>query len=206
MINKTQDMLGHVDAIFLLGMMLKTIGSSLGLLEAGVPIYVDKPLAPPKKAEYLLKSYTLVRFSHVLRFAKRALGKDKKTLGSIKHVIGRTPNTWNKYIIHAIDPILENLEPQGSIIHFKRTNIKTTTKLDFCWETGVTCSLQSLGKKISPIELEFIGTQSSQKCVFLDSFQAFKKALETFINDSVLHKISHKTRIIKSIELIELGN
>ena len=142
-----------------------------------------------------------------LRFAKemRLSEKDKKALGPIKHVIGRTPNSWNKYIIHAIEPILANLEPQGPVTHFKKINVKSNTKVDFCWESGVTCSLQSLGKKNAPIELEFIGTQSSKKCVFFNSFQAFKKALETFINDSILHNISHKKRIISSIELIELG-
>ena len=50
--------------------------------------------------------------------------KDKKALGPIKHVIGRTPNSWNKYIIHAIEPILANLEPQGPVTHFKKNKCK----------------------------------------------------------------------------------
>lgn len=211
-VSTPEEMIGQVDALLLARDDAENhLKFARPFIESGLPVYIDKPLALSKKVAesiFSLEQYPGQIFScSALRFSQELMltQQDRESLGEIRHVTGRVPKSWEKYIIHTIDPILANLGSQGAVVDVSKLNWHGRIMVNLRWESGVTCSLQSCGDLPVPIELEFIGTKTSCRLCFTDSFGAFKKALEIFLQDSIISPVSHKKRIFDAVELIEQG-
>src|SRR5690554_2484576 len=83
---------------------------ALPIISAGIPVFIDKPLALSiKDAEimYAAEKYRGQIYScSSLRFAKELelTESDLKKIGKVKFVEARTPKSWEKYAVHLIDP------------------------------------------------------------------------------------------------------
>jgi predicted dehydrogenase len=211
-VDTPEDMIGEIDALLLARDDSENhLRFARPFIRAGLPVYIDKPLALSKeKANYFfdLEQYPAQIFTcSALRFSNELLltPEDRAMLGDIKHVSGRVPKGWDKYIIHVIDPILQNIGYQGEILDVSKLIWRDRTLVNLRWGSGITCSLQSFGDVPVGIEIVFVGTGGSKRLTFSDPFSAFKNALQTFIDDSVVNRISHKKHVLKTVELIELG-
>jgi hypothetical protein len=211
-----EQMIGAVDAILLARDDAENHARfAMPFIEAGLPIYIDKPMALSRAgAERLFaaEQRTGQVFScSALRFAREMIltPETRARIGEIRHVSARVPKSWEKYAIHVIDPILENLGPiiLEELIFDRMLNADAGLRaLAFGWDNGrKSCLIEVSGHLPSPIEVCYHGETGCATTVFADSFAAFKTALEVFLEDSVRGRISHRDTVLQAITILAMG-
>nr|WP_317199861.1 Gfo/Idh/MocA family oxidoreductase [uncultured Psychrobacter sp.] len=208
------DMIGKVDAVLLARDDAQNhLKYAEPFLRAGLPIYIDKPIALSVTA--LDKLYDLQQYEgqiftcSALRFSQELIltEADKEDLGQIKQITAFTPKSWSKYAVHIIEPVL-NMLPKGD------TPIETlspmvnddTGSLIVRWQSGIQTNFFALGAGLSPITIRISGTNGYKDLVFTDSFSAFKAALQAFVNGLEQNKVASSKAFNKQVvELLESG-
>ena len=156
-------------------------------LEAGIPVYIDKPLAlgvAKAKSLFTRQRYPGQIFTcSALRYGREFQIDDaaRRELGDIRFIQGTTPKDWDRYAVHVIEPALTILGRQGAIVESSAWRSNGATVADMRWESGLGATFSSLGKIAAPIALRVVGTKGYRDMVFADSFHAFKAALEVFV-------------------------
>jgi len=211
-VEKYEDMIGNVDAVLLARDDPENHNRmSRPFLEAGLPIYIDKPLAisvAEAKEIYSHEKYEGQIFTcSALGFAEE-FNPDKTAvdrLGKLKQVKATIMKDWQKYSVHIIEPVLKIIGDQGPVIKvdvFHRDKTRTVTTK---WASGLVTIFTTTGSKQSPIEISLEGTIGSMTLLFKDTYSAFKKALEAFI-DTVRSRQSIPRRfVLKVVDIIEKG-
>lgn len=211
-VNNMDDLISKVDAILLARDDAENhIKMSKKFLKAGLPIFIDKPMTlsvlEAKKLFNLQKydgqifSCSAMRYAPEIRLTK----KQKKNLGEIKSIYGYISNSWDKYAIHLIEPILKLIPDRGNIIKYNTFKFYDKTSLSINFESGVNIQVNTFGKSISPFCLKVIGTSGCIDIFFKDMFNAFKDSLKDFtrgiINKEARIQPESVTEIIRLIEL-----
>lgn len=160
------------------------------VLKAGLPIYIDKPIALSLRdldALYALQQYpgqiftcSAMRYSSELRLS----ATDRQALGDIREIHAITPKSWDKYAVHIIEPVLGMLADDDEIIKMESSAGQSCgSALCVTWRSGVITRLVATGEQTSsPIAIRVLGTQSWKDYLFTDSFSAFKLALQDFVD------------------------
>lgn len=158
-------------------------------LEASLPLYIDKPVALSQgglHALYQYQQYDGQLFTcSALRYAKELMlsDLDHKRIGPIRHIQAITPNGWENYAVHIIEPVLRLLGESARVLTVQSRTIGDrgrAVSLDFA--DGITADLAALGKHVaSPIFIRVHGELGWCDLVFTDSFSAFKSALVDFV-------------------------
>ena len=212
-----QEMIGNVDAVLLARDDAENhLVHSRELLEAGLPVFIDKPLAfnlEDLASIYVLEQYpgqiftcSALRFSEDMRLSEA----DRESLGKIVSIDAKVPKDWSKYAIHAIEPILQILDKEDQILssmaRFEKLEDSESTELLVHWESGIVSTIQATGLSSTPIEIQILGSKGRKKMIFTDTFNSFKKSLETFI-EGVETKSVYSTRYFneKAIDFLERG-
>ena len=211
-VRSPSDMLGEVDAV-LLARDDADHHESLAtpFLEAGLPIYIDKPIALDREQLdrlFALTSCDAQIFScSALRYAKELMptADELERIGSISHVFGVTPQSWNRYSAHVIDPMLQILTHTGD----PRTSAierGAMTAVSAAWPDGPSVTAVSTGKSSGDIALTIVGQRGTVLKTFRDSFSAFKRALEMFV-EGVRNRTTDSSydRLSRLVTLIEAG-
>ncbi len=181
-------------------------------LEAGMPIYIDKPFALTVfDAKELIKlqrykgqifSCSAMRYSAELKLSD----EQKNIVGEICSIHGFVPKSWDKYAVHIIEPILQLIPGRGEILENKiwRHDDKVLLLVNF--KTGEEIHIQTCGNSISPISLRIIGTKGWVDLIFTDTFNTFRCALLDFIK-GIINKDERipSNEIIEVVKFIELG-
>jgi len=208
-----EDMIGKIDGILLARDDYENhYEISKPFINAGLPIYIDKPLAIKTNIanqmfnleKYKNQIFTCSAIAYAKEFALTKNEIDK--LGNIKYVDACIMKDWEKYGIHIIEPVLKIIGDQGQI---QKTNIiqnNSIKKVSISWESGLITSFTTLGKIPSPISIRLFGTNEYKNLIFKDTFFAFKKALQTFVN-IILKKENppSKNFTLQVIDIIEKG-
>lgn len=210
--DKMEDMIGQVDAVLLARDDAEYhLEMSRPFLEAGVPIFIDKPFALSlKQAEQMLayQKYDYQIFScSSLRYAKELSlnSEDKKALGQVTYIEARIPKKWETYAVHLIDPIVQNIPDRGSLIRVEKAVHGAIHKALISWTT-VQAEIAVCNDY--PVDLEFCyyGTQGMIKKVFTHSFQAFKDSIMAFIEGLNSKKIMiAREETLEIVKILELG-
>jgi len=182
-------MIGQVDAILLArDDAERHCEFALPFLEAGIPIYVDKPLAHSRReAQSMIDAqrYPGQLFScSALRYArefKLSVG-DCIDIGSIRQIHVMTPKDWDKYAVHVIEPALLLVGGRGRIISTQAWQDGDSTTLAVHYESGFQLLASSLGGASAPLSLRVMGDKGWKDLVFQDSFTAFRSALQEFVD------------------------
>lgn len=215
-VDRCTDLIGQVDAVLLARDDAENHRRfAEPFIAAGLPIYIDKPLAHSRQAaiELLaLETRPAQIFScSALRFAEEMLlsQREVERIGGIRHVSARVPKSWIKYAIHVIDPILKNCGPIDNVRNVRARGFGpdgSGTEVSFEWgdEEG-TCEIRASGNEPSPISVTYSGSKGTVDTQFKDSFSAFRSALETFLKDSVRGTVSHADDIVEAMKILELG-
>ncbi len=158
-------------------------------LQAGLPVYVDKPVALTE-AEFdaliglqqypgQVFSCSALRFSPELRLDRESASR----IGPIRLIQGMTPKLWDTYAIHLIDPLLmilghEHL-PKRLFVGQVGNNGRL---LGLRWPNeGPDVHLMATGTSVpSPLSLRVVGESGETSLTFHDSFTAFRNALAEF--------------------------
>lgn len=181
------------------------------ILEAGLPVFIDKPLAfEVKDAVKMFKSqlYESQIFScSSLRYASELIlsEKEKLEIGDIRLIEGTVMKKWENYGIHILEPIIAQLPKRGKLIDVKSKYIGQFHVVNVQWENCL-ANLKVTGNSQSDIEIHFYGERSNVKKKFQDSFSCFKTSLMHFVSSfkNELIIIPRK-ETLEIIEIIEKG-
>ncbi len=207
------DMIGHVD-----GLLLARDDAEMHLhfaapfLDAGIPIYIDKPLAlSVDEAQKLIdrQRFPGQLFScSALKYAKELIliDEDLARLGMIRYAAATVPKDWDKYAIHAIDPILQLVGDRGDLIGTRASSDGGFFSLSATYSDDFHLRITALGKVPAPISITVFGELSWKELVFRDSFNAFKFALKDFVDGIRNHDVRTKPQeMLNAIRLVEAG-
>ena len=182
-------------------------------LLSGKPIYIDKPIALSRKKLddiYKLQQYegqiftcSALRYSNNLILSK----KDRLKIGNIVSISASSPNSWDKYAIHLIEPLLNIIPNDDFPLRIKKTKTDSeAVTLNIDWKSGIHSELSTLGPVESKIKITVIGTKSSKELVFEDPFDAFKSALNDFIYGIINQECRSRFEFnLRAVSLIEEG-
>jgi predicted dehydrogenase len=207
------DLVGSVDAILLARDDAESHSYfAKPFLEAGIPIYIDKPLAlSVKEAQELLnlQCYSGQVFScSALRYADELTPDltELSKIGTVRSIIGFTPKDWDKYAVHVIEPLLRLLSDDDEVIRTSRWEASGRTSLHAQFSSGIDALISAYGDCNLPMAIRILGSNGYIDLQFRDTFQCFKMALQDFI----VGAIERKPRIAASsmlrvVALIEAG-
>ena len=182
------DMIGNVDGILLArDDPEKHKQFAIPFIEAGLPIYIDKPIATNiKQLDYFknIEKYTNQIFTcSALRYAKEFVlsEEDFEDIGEIEYIDAYTMKSWEKYAIHLIDPVIKNFLYAQSIENIQTVKILGKTSVSVQWDNGIISRFNAFEQTKTPIKIDIYGSIGSKSIIFKDTFYAFKSALNVFI-------------------------
>lgn len=208
------DMIGEVDGVLLARDDAENhYEMCKPFVEAGIMIYIDKPLAFDNyTAEkiYSLQRYEGQIFScSAMRYAREIDDNIEKikALGDITFISANTMKKWDTYSAHIIDPVLRILGDNIQIQSSMRINNSNTQGVFLETISGVGISLMAHKTSKNPITVDIYGTKGNISLKFEDTFYAFRGALIAFVK-SIKQKRSliSEEHVKKLVGIIELGN
>jgi predicted dehydrogenase len=215
-VSNPKDMIGEVDAVLLARDDAENhLELAAPFLKAGLPIYIDKPIALSladlnnlyKLEQYPWQIFTCsaLRYSHELMLSQ----EDRHEIGEIRQIVAFTPKSWKKYAVHIIEPVLNMLPELDEPVSFSGGSLNRfredmSASLLVNWRSGVQAAFFATGDGVSPISIRVVGTKGFKDLLFSDSFSAFKSALEAFVegvrNQTVLSSKRFNTLVVKLLE------
>jgi predicted dehydrogenase len=208
-----EDMIGCVDAVLLArDDAQRHLEFALPFLKAGLPIYVDKPLALSLSEARQMQSaqqYAGQLFTcSALRYARefQLSDADRVALGDIRQIHATTPKDWDKYAVHVIEPALLLAKGRGSIIRTQIWHAYDSTTLAACFAHDFQLLVTAVGSSSAPLSLRVVGEKDWKDLHFQDSFSAFRSALGEFVEGVRAREPRiHPDFTLEVIELIEAG-
>ena len=210
------DMIGQVDAILLARDDAHNhLRFAEPFLTAGLPIYIDKPIAlsiDELNQLYALEQYPGQIFTcSALRYSEQLAlsAADHQKLGNIKQIAAFTPKSWSKYAVHIVEPVLNMLSKEDEPIEMTvpiTNRGDSSGSLKVYWSSGIQTSFFALGEVQTPIFIRIFGTNTWKDFTFTDSFSAFKSALQAFIQGILDNKVmSDRAFNTKVVQILERG-
>jgi predicted dehydrogenase len=186
-VENLEDMIGEVDAVLLARDDAENhYKMALPFLKAGIPIFIDKPLAlSVEEANNILReqqyenqvfSCSSIRFANELNLTIQ----EKEKIGKIVHVEAAIPKKWDTYAIHLIESIIARIPQRGKLIDMKSLHNDSISSCIIKWE-NTTAYLKVTGNVSVSVNLTFYGEHGFVKKEFNDSYACFKKSLHTFV-------------------------
>lgn len=207
------DMIGKVDGVLLARDDAEThYEFAAPFLDAGIPIYVDKPLAlTVAEAKRLLdrQRYPGQLFScSALRYAGefRLSADDWSRIGRLSHIHATVPKDWERYAVHAIEPLLLLAKERGAVERIQTLRNDESTTLAVTYTEGVHVLVSAMGSSRAPLALRVMGDAGWKDLFFQDSFSAFKGALYEFVQGIIHSDVRiDPDFMLEVVNLIESG-
>lgn len=212
-VSNPNEMLGSVDAILLARDDYENhVEMSRPILKAGIPIYIDKPIScdlqsleeiyKEQKYEGQIFSCTALAYADEFILSK----EERKSLGKISHVCATTIKDWNKYGVHIIEPTLRILETKNNPLAVSSMHAGGKSVVVVEWEE-FSATFTALGDSKGNISIKIFGNSGFKELIFTDAFNAFKNAINGFI-DGIIEKktMTDKSHLERVVQLIERGN
>ncbi len=207
------DLIGQVDAVLLARDDAEMhYEMSKPFLAAGLPIYIDKPLATDlHTAQRILDNQQYpgqVFTCSALRFAEEFRPDPARlnNLGELKYLEAAISKDWRKYAIHIIDPVVNMVSGLGSIESINAFHCRDQTYTHVQWNRGLQAWFSTLGSINCRPVIRLYGHGETVELVFEDTFRAFRNALQCFV-DIVLNKRTPEPEdnVLDMIRIIEGG-
>jgi predicted dehydrogenase len=178
-----REFLGQVDAVIIARDDYQThFEMSLPFLEAGMPVFIDKPLSVDVSELRALKPYLekgqLMSCSG-MRYA-RELDEPRADLaayGRLKLIRGAIVLSWEKYGVHLLEAVL-GMTPAHpvSVRMLRAEHASALVRLD----DGVLLQIDALGECARTFHLELFGTARTGAFDIYDNFSMFRRMLWEF--------------------------
>jgi len=184
-LDSPEEMLGLVDAVIIARDDHEThFELAMPFLEAGLPVFVDKPLAVDEEElrqfyPYLesgkLMSCAGMRYAPELDEARENISD----YGEIPLINAIALNTWETYGIHMIDAVL-NVTPARpiAVTALKAPHESFAIQMD----DGSLFQINTLGNVPKTIHVEIYGRNKTSQHDLYDNFTMFRRALILFMN------------------------
>ncbi len=211
-----KEMLGNIDGLLLARDDAENhITYAKIFLEAGIPVFVDKPIALNCEAltelwnlqTYESQIYSCSSLSHAPELFSKS--KPLEDIGTIGEIIAKTPKSWNKYAVHIIEPIISYLDDVKIYRNdWQKDQGSEITSIQLVNSMNVHISLSALGQSsYEPISFHFKGEKGEIKVIPQNTFSYFKKSLERFISNIGKRKkiwessLAHHKKVVSIIEM-----
>jgi predicted dehydrogenase len=188
-VERPEEMIGAIDGLLLARDDAEnhaTLAESF--LRAGIPVYLDKaPALSVAEFDRVLAMQSrpgLVFTGTALRFASELQldAQSREQIGRIRHVFGITPNGWDRYAVHVIEPALAIVGDLGVVTQYRSWSAGDTRGLHVRYDSGVQMHFSTLGAVAAPITIEVIGEKGAHRLTFTDAFLCFRAALFEFVS------------------------
>lgn len=211
-VDKLEDLVGAVDAILLARDDAENhVAMSAPFLAAGMPIFIDKPLAFSRREAQLMldaQQYEGQLFScSALRYSPEAyLGEeDQRRVGPIRHIQAQISKSWKLYGVHLLDPIVAAVPDRGVLQSISADKKAGITTAHIKWQ-NLTADVTTYGDYPVPILIHYFGADSYCTTEIKDTFSAFKAALTVFYDSILLKKVpippEENLEIVRIIETV----
>ncbi len=210
-VKKKEDLINFVDAVLLARDDAENhLEFVRPFIEAGIPIFIDKPLAfSYKEAKEILnmgkKNNQIIFTCSAMRFAKEfdfIFGSDEYS-----YVEASIMKDWKKYAIHIIEPVVKMFPERGSLLEIRKLfNDKDIVKVLVRW-ASLTAIFTVTGTVKSPLQITLQGKETYREIHFEDTFYAFRESLRYFIQ--LVHKRKanlSESDVLEIVRIIENGD
>lgn len=212
-VSEFTDLIGEVDAVLLARDDAENhLEMARPFLEAGLPVYVDKPLAlsvDEAKQIIDLQQYPGQLFScSALRYAPelRIEGGASTSLGKIRSIQAFVPKDWDTYAVHIIEPVLQLIPSRGEIRRSTCWKVADRTSLLVEFGSDLDIQIHTYGGAAAPLTLRVFGSRGWCDLCFTDTFRAFRNALQDFVTGVLHHDMrTPPEQMLEVVKLIELG-
>jgi predicted dehydrogenase len=186
-VTRPDDVIGQVDAVIIgTDDGHEHVRRSRALFEAGLPVFVDKPLAinVPDLNQFIrwhLAGKVFLSSSN-MRYAPetKQIARQKATLGELRWITTCTSKTWERYAIHALEAIWPVLGPG-----FLGVRAESRPGSDIAYithQSGVQVSLAAIYDAVGSYgALHVFGTKGNLAVTCWDTYTAFRNQLVAFI-------------------------
>lgn len=213
-VDQMEDLIGQVDAVLLARDDAENhLEMAKPFLQAGLPIYIDKPVATDRatlEALYALEQYPGQLFScSAVGYAKefQLSDTDRAQVGNIRLVEASIMKKWDTYSVHIIDPVLRLIGDQGKLVKVERSGQGEIFLVTASWESGLQALFKVTGDTFSPLRITVHGDKGFCDLNFADTFNAFKNALADFIAGIRSRSIRSERAFLETVvDIIEQGN
>lgn len=175
-------------------------------IENGIPIFIDKPLAYNiKEAEkiYSINENSLIYTCSSIRFAKEF---SEKILEGTNYVNATVMNSWERYGIHIIEPIVSMFPNRGGLISVQKINLSVGVKIRVVKWENLHATFNITNTMKSPIRIDIMNTDYCKTLLFKDTFYAFRESLRSFIKNFERKELEiSRNETLEIIEIIEKG-
>jgi predicted dehydrogenase len=182
-VSKRQDLLGAVDAVIIARDDYEShFEISRPFLEAGMPVFIDKPLSldvselrffKPYLESGQLMSCSGMRYARELDEPRAGLS----SYGDLKLIRGAIVLSWEKYGVHLLDAALGvSAANPVAVQMLPAEHASAVVRLD----DGVLIQIDALGECARTFRLEFFGTQRIGAFDITDNFSMFRRMLWEF--------------------------
>lgn len=207
---KAEDMIGQVDAVIIARDDYEQhLSLAKPFLEAGVPVFVDKPLTLDLEELRWFKPYLesgqLMSCSG-MKFAKE-LDEIRTTMdefGTIKLIRGAVINSWEKYGVHLVDAILNFITPRPVAV-FAIDALHSSVIIYL--EDQSIIQIDALDNIPLEFNIQIWGERKKASFDIRDNFSMFRRTLWHFI-DSVQNdgQSNASMQTIESMKILIAGN
>ncbi len=185
---RPEDVIGKVDAVIIAtDKGHEHIARCRPFVEAGLPIFVDKPLVDTYEDLAVFRRWVdtgaAIMSSSCMRYAKefapfRASTND---LGALRYLSITTPKTWERYGIHALEAAYPLLGPGFDEVY--NTGTRDRNIVHFIHESGADLVVAATSDMYGSFGvLSICGTKGHAQVSFHDTFFAFKAQLQAFVD------------------------
>jgi hypothetical protein len=211
-VKDARDMIGEVDAVLLARDDAENhVEMATPFLDAGLPIYVDKPLAltvAEAESMFARQRFPGQLFScSALRYARELVptAPELEPLGRLRHIHAVAPKDWNRYAVHVIEPLL--LLANSRVQSTRCWREEQATTLAIVFDSGLQALVSTLGPVSAPLSLRVIGERGWKDLTFTDTFAAFKAALAEFVQAATQRTVRIEREFtLEVVRLIEAGS
>lgn len=185
-VSRPEDVIGEVDAVIVAtDKGWEHVWRCRPFVEAGLPIFVDKPLADNiedlRVFANWVKNGAEIMSSSSMRYCKEMMIYYGRTyeFGELRYICTTMPKTWERYGIHALEHVYPLLGPGFASVRNSGTYENNIIHLRH--QSGCDVNIASVCD-ISGCGTMICGNRGSTIVKTRDSYGSFKRQLEVFVN------------------------
>ena len=184
-VSRPEEMIGQIDAVICATDIGKEhVERCAPFVEAGTPIFIDKPLTDNEEDLKTIVGWVengaKIMSSSSLRYNKslEIFYGNHYELGNIRYILSPMPKYWETYGMHAVEQIFPLVGPGFEWVQNVGTYERPMVHLHH--QNGCEVDIP-MGYGLQTNGVTILGEQGSRVISDTDSFYAFKKQLEIFV-------------------------
>ena len=185
-LEKPEDCIGQVDAVIIgTDQGWDHVERSQAFIEAGLPVFIDKPLADNvkdlKKFIQWVKEGKMIMSSSSLRYTKEYEpyhNGQTYELGALRYINKTMPKSWEKYGIHAMEAVYPITGP--GYVSVQNTGGIKNNIIHLTHERGIDVTIGNIYDMAGSPTI-IVGTAGCATVPSQDSYYCFHKQLDVFV-------------------------